>query len=146
MVTLTRGIILLLAVALLLPGCVVPPHGPHGRVSIVASPAPQVKSGPPPHAKAYGHRAKYHYHYYPDAMVYFDTGREVYFHIDGDNWLMSVSLPNALQVSLGSKVSLEMELDRPYVQFKEHREKYPGKKGKHKKKGKKHKHGKKYDD
>ncbi len=76
---LEMSLVLILAALLLLPGCHLAAHGPHGRADVVAPPA-AVKPGPPPHAKAYGHRARHHYHYYPDAYVYFDTGRGLYFY------------------------------------------------------------------
>ncbi len=138
-------LLMVLPLAFFLSGCVVAAHGPYGKASAVATPPPGAKPGPPPHAKAYGHRAKYHYHYYPDAFVYFDTGRQVYFYLENGSWTMSVSLPTHMHVSLGSRVSLEMELDRPYVRYDEHRKKYPGKKHKQKQKGK-YKKKKKYDD
>ncbi len=132
-----------------LSGCFVAAHGPYGRATVVDAPPPAVKPGPPPHAKAYGYRAKHHYHYYPDSRVYFDTGRQVYFYLEDGSWTMAVSLPTYLRVSLGSRVSLEMELDRPYVHYEEHRKKYPGKKHRHKHKQKRKgrgKYKKKYDD
>lgn len=143
---LVRISLLLLVVSITIPGCVLPPV-PHGHIDVMASPSAATKPGPPPHAKAYGHRAKHRYHYYPDAHVYFDTGRGVYFYLSDGRWSMTASLPTQLKVSLGGHVSLEMEVDRPYVEFEEHKRKYPGKK-KHKDKGKgKKKKGKgKYDD
>jgi len=39
------------------------------------------KGGPPPHAPAYGYRAKYQYRYYPSAGVYYDTYRQLYFYL-----------------------------------------------------------------
>ncbi|MBW2066828.1 MAG: hypothetical protein JRJ03_18115 [Deltaproteobacteria bacterium] len=94
------------------------------------------KGGPPRHAPAHGYRAKYTYHYYPAAQVYFDIGRRVYFYMDGSSWRMSVSLPAHLRVSLGDRVTIEMDTDRPYVKHQTHKKKYPPGKFK-KKKGKK---------
>jgi hypothetical protein len=107
-----------------------------------SSPAPQVKKGgPPPWAPAHGYRAKYSYHYYPDAAVYFDTSRDLYFYLEGDQWKAGVSLPGSVRVQLGSYVTIEMDTDRPYTHFKEHQAKYPP--GQAKKKGKwAKKHGK----
>jgi len=140
-------IVVLLLTTALLSGCFVAAHGPHGGATVSAVPPPHAKQGPPPHAKAYGHRAKYHYHYYPDSYIYFDTGRNVYFYLEGSSWTMSASLPAHLRVSLGTRVTLEMNDDRPYLEHDDHREKYPGKKGKNKKKKQKQKGKyKKYDD
>lgn len=97
-------------------------------------PAPVYKSGPPAHAKAQLHRAKYRYHYYPDAGVYFDTGRKLHFYIDSSGaWRMSVSLPKSLKVRLGSNVTIDMDTDRPYTKHQAHKKKYPPKKNKKKK-------------
>jgi hypothetical protein len=84
-----------------------------------------VKGGPPPHAPAHGYRAKYTYRYYPSSCIYFDACRKVYFYLEGDNWRTSVLLPRDIQLQLGSYVTLEMNTDKPYTQFKEHKRKYP---------------------
>ncbi len=95
------------------------------------------KGGPPPHAPAHGYRAKYNYQYYPHNSVYFDTYRKVYFYIEGNMWRMSVSLPQEIHVKLGDYVSIEMDIDKPYIHYEEHKHKYPP--GQLKKKGKKKK-------
>jgi hypothetical protein len=98
------------------------------------------KGGPPPHAPAHGYRAKYHYRYYPDCSVYYDSGRELYFYIKGDHWEVGVSLPRQLRIGLGDSVSIELDTDRPYIYHREHVKKYPPgqlkKKNKHKNKHK----------
>ena len=81
--------------------------------------------GPPPHAPAHGYRAKYTYHYYPSASVYFDAYRNVYFYLEGDNWRMSVSLPQNLRFQLGDHVTIEMDSDKPYTSYEKHKRKYP---------------------
>ena len=81
--------------------------------------------GPPPHAKAHGYRAKYSYRYYPSARVYYDVDRKAYFHLEGSSWRISVSLPTVLRVQLGDYVTLEMDSDKPYVKFEEHKKRYP---------------------
>jgi hypothetical protein len=86
----------------------------------------QEKSGgPPPHAKAHGYRAKHSYRYYPGVSAYFDVGRKVYFYLEGDIWRMAVSLPTHLRVQLGEYVTIEMDSDKPYTHFEEHKRKYP---------------------
>lgn len=93
--------------------------------------------GPPSHAKAHGYRAKHSYRYYPDASVYFDSDRELYFYLDSSSWRVSVNLPDRLRIELGHHVSIELDTERPYDHYKEHRQKYPGDhKKKKKKKGK----------
>ncbi len=81
--------------------------------------------GPPPHAPAHGYRAKYRYYYYPSAQVYFDVTRKAYFYMEGGRWRMSVSLPEYLRVRLGSHVTIDMDTDKPYTHFAEHKKKYP---------------------
>lgn len=83
------------------------------------------KGGPPAHAPAHGYRAKYHYYYYPSSSVYYDSNRELYFYLKGDNWEVSASLPHNIRVRLGDNVSIEMETDRPYLYHDEHVRKYP---------------------
>jgi len=46
---------------------------------------------------------------------------------------MTVSLPQSLKVRLGDNVTIEMETDRPYTKYLEHKKKY------HPRKSKKHK-------
>jgi hypothetical protein len=86
---------------------------------------PVVKNGPPQHAPAHGYRAKHRYHYYPNAYVYFDLSRKIYFYLEGNIWRMSVSLPNSLSVNLGAHVAIEMDSDKPYDHFDSHKKKYP---------------------
>ena len=83
------------------------------------------KKSPPPHAPAHGYRAKYQYRYYPSCSVYYDTEREIYFYLSGENWQVSASLPSHLSVQLGSGVSIEMDTERPYVDYEAHKAKYP---------------------
>jgi hypothetical protein len=94
--------------------------------------------GPPPWAPAHGYRAKHKYRYYPDARVYYDTGRKVYFYWRDGKWRVSVSLPASIRLSVGDYVTLEMDSERPYHYHDEVVKRYPpGQlKKKHKKKGK----------
>jgi hypothetical protein len=82
-------------------------------------------SGPPDHAKAHGYRAKHTYRYYPSAQAYYDVERKAYFYLEGDDWRVSVSLPISLKLQLGDYVTVEMDSDKPYTRFEEHKEKYP---------------------
>ncbi len=102
---------------------------------VVAKPKP--KAGPPRHAPAHGYRAKYSYQYYPSCYVYFDISRRCYFYLAGDGWKVSASLPANLRAQLGEYVSIQMDTDRPYTKFKDHKKKYPPGQLKKKKKKKK---------
>jgi len=101
------------------------------------APPPPAKPGPPPWAPAHGRRAKYRYHYYPSHYVYYDVGRGVYFYLGGDGWQVSAHLPSGIHLEYADYVAVELETDKPYVHFSEHKKKYPPgqlKKKKHKKK------------
>jgi hypothetical protein len=99
--------------------------GPDSKGAHVSHPHEVKKVGPPPHAPAHGYRAKYAYRYYPSSCVYYDTGRKVYFYLEGDDWRASVSLPQHINLRLGDYVTMDMDTDKPYTRFKEHRHKYP---------------------
>jgi len=83
------------------------------------------KDGPPPLVQDLGYRAKYSYRYYNQSCVYFDVSRKYYFFQAGDGWEVSDSLPVGMNRQLGEYVTIEMETDRPYTKFKEHKEEYP---------------------
>lgn len=68
-----------------------------------------VSSGPPPWA--YG---SYHYRYYPYDNIYFDEQRGVYFYLYDGSWLMSVSLPAYIRITVNDFVTLDMDTDKPY--------------------------------
>lgn len=59
-------------------------------------------------------RPMFHYDYYPDREVYFDTDRLLYFYRTGGEWSMSVALPISFQEHLGTSVQLKLESPRPY--------------------------------
>jgi hypothetical protein len=116
---------------LMLNACAVTGGGVH-----VGGP-PEQEGGPPPHAPAHGYHAKHAYHYYPNAFVYFDVSSQVYFYLEGSVWKTAVVLPDAYRVKIVDieYVSVELDDDKPYKHFEEHKKKYPP--GHAKKKGKK---------
>jgi hypothetical protein len=83
------------------------------------------RPSPPAHAPAYGYRAPHRYRYYPKEQVYFDPDRRVYFYQKGSRWRMSSSLPAHLQVGHSPFVTVESKQDKPYLEFKNHKAKYP---------------------
>ncbi|HOB15722.1 MAG TPA: hypothetical protein PK894_02570 [Defluviitoga sp.] len=83
---------------------------------------------PPPWAPAHGYRAKYTYRYYPDACVYYDTNRRLYFYFSNEKWNFSASLPSFIKVDLGQSIVLEMDVDKPYIFHSEVIKRYPPKK------------------
>jgi hypothetical protein len=98
---------------------------------------PAVKGGgPPPWAPAHGRRAQQMqtYYFYPEAGVYFNPSTRMYFYMNGGSWQVGASLPTGVVLDV-TYVSMDLDTDRPYVYFDDH-------KGKHKVKGKKGKgHG-----
>lgn len=110
------------ACLLLLPSC----STTGGGVVICSEPAPAPKkSGPPAWAPAHGYRAKHRYRYYPYHYVYYDIERGVYFYVEGDNWQVSVRLPSSIHIGCAKYVTLELETEKPYEHFTEHKKKYP---------------------
>jgi len=81
---------------------------PHPEVQVAH------KNGPPSHAPAHGYRAKHSYRYYPANEVYYDTGRRIYFYIEGGDWVADALLPYHLRVSLGDYERVELYADTPY--------------------------------
>ena len=99
-------------------------------------PPPPREPGPPPWAPAHGYRAKHQYRYYPEARVYYDTGRSLYFYYEGGRWGASVSLPSSIRINVSDYVSLEMDTDEPYRYDSDVIKKYPPGQQKKKSKGK----------
>jgi hypothetical protein len=90
------------------------------------------KGGPPPHAPAYGYRAKHQYRYYPCCSAYYDAGRRVWFYIKTGEWTIGASIPTDLSAQLGYYVNISMDTDKPYEFNDEHRKEYPPEKFKKK--------------
>lgn len=89
------------------------PYQFHPQVARVYPPGYKVKGGPPPWAPAHGRRAKHMYRYYPASQVYFDSGRGLWFWLQGSDWAFGASLPAGIGPR-GAYVTLGMDADRPY--------------------------------
>jgi uncharacterized protein YcfL len=122
--------------ALVLAGCAAdgqPPNVGVG-VSVGNSPPPPViveapRGGPPPWAPAHGRRAKevrYRYYYYPASGVYVNVSTGSYFYLNGGTWQMAMTLPSTVVLDRSNYVSLELDTDRPYLYYDEHRVKFKG--------------------
>lgn len=94
-------------------GCMVAVDGP-----------PAYRNGPPPHAPAHGRRAHYRYSYYPEAEVYFDLDRRIYFYLDS-GWRSAPRLPRNPRIILGAPVFLDLDVAEPYRYHDDHRHRYP---------------------
>lgn len=122
--------------ALTLVGCTTDGRSPNVGVGVsIGSSAPPVvvaegpKGGPPPWAPAHGRRAKearYRYYYYPSSGVYLNVGTGSYFYLNGGTWQVAMSLPATVILDRDNYVSLELETDKPYLHYDEHRVKYKG--------------------
>jgi len=67
----------------------------------------------------------YDYWYYPDAQVYFDVNRRVYFYFSNQRWVETRVLPTYWQSKLHNYVPIHSQHQRPYIEYKEHSHKYP---------------------
>ena len=120
------------------------PSGPTPRASPPkASPPPHAaakkskRPGPPAHAPAHGRRAKHAYRYYPNAEVYFDSGRKIYFYLAGSVWKTGAVLPSSVTIKQESYIQLDLDLDKPYLDHAKHKKAHPPGKAKDKGKQKK---------
>lgn len=114
-----KSIVLLFLVFIVIGGCIVI----------------QRKPGPPPHAKAYGYRAKHIYWYYPASEIYYCPNSKIYAVIEGDKWVTLNTPPSALVLG-SSYVVIESDTDKPWLKHSYYKEKYSPGKVKSKDKGK----------
>lgn len=49
-----------------------------------------------------------------------------YFYLNGGVWQVAMTLPSTVRLDSGDYVSLELETDRPYLYYDEHKGKYKG--------------------
>ncbi len=68
-------------------------------------------NGPPDHAPAHGYREKFEH--YPDANIYHDLDKDVYYRYDNDKWVRTVEVPT--DIDLGSGVSVDLNETIPAV-------------------------------
>ena len=116
--------IFLITLIFIISFSLISPHDGDFSISCSLVMAKGKKTGPPPHAKAHGYRAKHTYRYYPAANAYYDVERKSYFYLEGNNWRVGVSLPDDLNVRLGKYVTIGMDSDKPYTSFEEHKRQY----------------------
>ncbi len=84
--------------------------------------------GPPPHAKAYGYRAKYIFWYYPALEIYYHPERNVYIIFEGGKWIEVKEKPKNIEIF--NYVIIETDNDKPWMNHSYYKKKYPPKKGK----------------
>lgn len=122
--------------ALMLAGCATDGRSPNVGVGVSVgggAPPPVIveapRGGPPPWAPAHGRRGKevkYRYYYYPASGVYMNASTGGYFYLKGGTWQVAITLPSTVVLDSGDYVSLELETDRPYLYYGEHKSKYKG--------------------
>ncbi len=105
-------------------------------LSVSACVAVEERRGPFPPPPAHRCRARHVYYYYPSAFVYFDVDRRLYFFLSNGAWVAAPVLPPTIVIRPDSYVTIELDVDRPYIYFDKHRKKFPpGKKYRRHKKG-----------
>ena len=82
--------------------------------------------GPPPWEPSHGSELARTYRYYPDAEVYYDPRRELWFWHDGDGQRVGTKLPDEITPDGDEAVTLEMGTETPYRHHDAVRDRYPG--------------------
>ena len=70
-------------------------------------------------------RQKYSYRYYPSCSVYYCINRKLYFYPKDGSWKIFAFLPRNLERQLGDYVKIEMDSDKPYLEYDKHVKEYP---------------------
>ncbi len=125
--------------ALMLAGCATDGRSPNVGVGVSvggSAPPPVIaeapRGSPPTWAPAHGRRAQeaqyryYYYHYYPASGVYMNVSTGSYFYLSGGTWQVAMTLPSTVVLDTSNYVSLELETDRPYLYYDEHKVRYQG--------------------
>ncbi|MDF1554315.1 MAG: hypothetical protein P1P84_14690 [Deferrisomatales bacterium] len=92
---------------------------------IPEAPPSSVAKGPPPWAPAHGRRAKHDYRYYPQAAVYRDDVRGLWFYYEDGKWTAGANLPVGIRIEVGAQVTVSMDTDTPYLHHDAVAERYP---------------------
>ena len=83
------------------------------------------RKGPPSHAPAHGYHKQYSYYYYPSSYVYYDSGRGIYFYMEGSSWRSGSRLPSFIRIDSGEVIVMKLDTDKPHTLFHSHKYKYP---------------------
>lgn len=93
---------------------IVIPKPPVPRITIETPRSPTQRVAPAPRR----------YEYYPEARVYFDPARQLYFFMEANRWAAKAVLPPQIKVRVGSPVVVDLDTERPYEYDDEVRQKY----------------------
>lgn len=110
-----KKLFLITIISLLIVGC----------VSVVEVKETKNKPSPPPHAPAHGVRAKYQYRYYPSLGIYYDINRGIYFYIESGVWISSPNPPINFRVGVQDFIVIDLDTDKPYKYYNQHKKQYP---------------------
>jgi len=83
------------------------------------------RPGPRPLPPEHGCKATHIYYYYPSAFVYFDVNRKIYFYLADGAWIAAPVLPPTIVIRPDEFVTIELDVDRPYIYFNKHRTEFP---------------------
>lgn len=122
-------LLLVIIVAMAVSGCVQTSVGVRvGDPPLPAHPpyaSPAMTKGPPPWAPAHGMRAKYDYRYYPQAAVYRDDARGLWFYYEDGEWTAGANLPVSISINVSDYVTVSMDTDTPHLHHDEVSKHYP---------------------
>jgi len=60
-------------------------------------------------------QAVYQYRYYPQASMYYDEGRGIYFYQQNGQWQQTKNLPSSMQTLVNTHIPLQMNTNTPYT-------------------------------
>jgi len=103
-----------------------PPRKIRIQPGVIQAPAPQspIVEGPRGDGGRFS-KGRHRYDYYPDVQVYFDPARQLYFFMQANRWAARAALPPEISVRIGSRVTLQLDSERPYEFHEEVRRYYP---------------------
>ena len=78
--------------------------------------------GPPTHSHYYPRY--YDYYYYPSSHVYFHFTTGFYYYLDSGVWIKTRVLPPHIQIDARDRVRVQIEADKPYLKYPEHKRQY----------------------
>jgi hypothetical protein len=100
------------------------PLPPIPRIVVPKPPAPRVTIEAPRSKAQQVLPAPRQYEYYPDARVYFDPTRQLYFFMEANRWAAKTFLPPQIKVRVGAPVIVELDTENPYEYDEEVRRTY----------------------
>jgi hypothetical protein len=108
-----------------------PPRKIRIQPGVVQSPAPMSPIVETPRDDNRFSRGRHRYEYYPEAQVYFDPARQLYFFMQANRWAARATLPPEINVRIGPRVVVQLDSERPYEFHEEIRRYYPYQGGRH---------------